>query len=192
MKNTLKMGIVAVLMVALIGGYYFYLSHRTTKPAEEDVEVTELDKVIGKQLENKYPPTPREVIKFYNRIIECAYGDSCSEEQLGQLVSQARKLMDEELLAGNPEDEHKIKLLEDIAVYKDNKQKIIQTQVCNSDEVEFADIEDRKCAYVSASYFIKQGKGKFERTNENYLLRKDADGNWKILGYYLTGSEEEE
>ena len=173
MKNTLKMGIVAVLMVALIGGYYFYLSHRTTKPAEEDVEV-------------------REVIKFYNRIIECAYGDSCSEEQLGQLVSQARKLMDEELLAGNPEDEHKTKLLEDIAVYKDNKQKIIQTQVCNSDEVEFADIEDRKCAYVSASYFIKQGKGKFERTNENYLLRKDADGNWKILGYYLTGSEEEE
>lgn len=191
MNDTLKKGLIAVLMVALIGGYYYYLSHRPTKPAEESVEVTELDKVVEKQLDQKYPPTPREVIKFYNQIIECAYGDSYNEEQLGQLLSQARKLMDEELLAGNPEDGHKTRLLEDISSYKDKKQKIIQTQVCNSDEVEYVDVEDRKCAYVKASYFIKQGKGKFERTNEDYLLRKDADGNWKILGYHLAGSEEE-
>lgn len=191
MKNTLKMGTIAVIVIALIGGYYFYLSNRTRKTSEEDVQVTELDEVIAKQLDKKYPPTPREVIKFYNRIIECMYGESYSDAQLDQLVSQARKLMDEELLANNPENGHKTSLLEDISIYKKNKQKIIQTRVCNSDEVVFDDIDARKCAYVKASYFFKQGKGKFERTNQEYLLRKDEEGNWKILGYYLSEGEEE-
>lgn len=191
MKNALKMGTIAVIVVALIGGYYFYLSNRARKTTEEDVQVTELDEVIAKQLDKKYPPTPREVIKFYNRIIECMYGESYSDTQLDQLVSQARKLMDEELLANNPENGHKTSLLEDISTYKKNKQKIIQTRVCNSDEVVFDDIDQRKCAYVKASYFFKEGKGKFERTNQEYLLRKDEEGNWKILGYYLSEGEEE-
>ncbi len=191
MKNALKMGIVAIIMVALIGGYYFYLSNRPKKPTEDSVEVTKVDEVIAKQLDQKYPPTPREVIKFYNRIIECLYGGGYSDAQLDQMVDQARKLMDEELLAGNPQNDHKSKLLEEITTYKDSKQKIIQTRICDSDEVVYDEIENRECAYVKASYFMKQGKGKFERTNQEYLLRKDENGNWKILGYFLSGSEEE-
>ncbi len=192
MKRALKSIIVAVIMVALIGGYYYYLTHREVNTSEDHVEVTEFDKVLSKKLDTAYPPTPREVVKFYNRIIECAYGEKYDDKQLEQLMGQARTLLDEELLANNPIDTYKTNLLDEVTFYKDNKQKIIQTRVCNSDEVTFETINGKKCAYVTASYFIKDGKGKFVRANEKYLLRKDDNDQWKILAYRLINSKEVE
>ncbi len=187
----IKFVIIAVLMIALTGGYYYYLSHRDSKPAEEDVTITRLDEVLLKQLDNAYPPTPREVIKFYNQFVECAYGDTYDESQFNQLVDQARKMMDDELLEANPLDTYKSQLLSDIASYKDNKQRIIKTGVCASDEVIFREIDKKKCAYVKATYFMKKGSGDFFRTYQRYLLRKDEDDNWKILAFYLMDREEE-
>lgn len=192
MKKALKSIIIAFIMVALVGGYYYYLTNREVKTSEDNVEVTELDKVLSKKLDNAYPPTPREVVKFYNRIIECVYGDQYDDTQLEQLMGQARKLLDDELLENNPTDTYKANLLEEVTYYKENTQTIIQTRVCNSDEVEYETIDGKKCAYVKATYFVKDGKGKFERANESYLLRKDESGNWKILAYHLVSSNESE
>lgn len=185
-----KSVIIVVVMVALIGGYYYYLSHRDTKTADDDVNITQLDEVILKQLDNAYPPTPREVIKFYNRIIECAYSDQYDDAQFNQLVDQARKLMDAELLEANPLDNYKGQLQAEIASYKKSKKKIIKTGVCAADEVIFREIDKKKCAYVEATYFLKEGGGDFSRTYQRYLLRKDQDDNWKILAFYLTDGEE--
>lgn len=190
MKNYLKLGIVVVLAVALFGGYYFYLSHRDTKTPEDDVEITELDEILSKQLDSAYPPTPREVVKFYNRILECVFGTAYTDAQFDQIIGQARKLMDDELLEGNPLDTYKSQLQEEITAYKADSQQIIQTTVCDSDEVEKKEIDGKKCAYVQATYFLKSGQGKFEKTHQRYLLRQDAGGNWKILAYGLTNGEE--
>lgn len=190
MKNYLKLGLIVVIAVALIGGYYYYLSHRNAKAPEDSVEITELDEIISKQLDSDYPPTPREVVKFYNRIIECVYADGYDEEQFDQIIGQARKLMDDELLEENQLEDYKKQLQEEIQTYKNNSQQIIQTTVCDSDEVEKKEIDGRKCAYVKATYFLKSGKGQFEKTFERYLLRQDDKGNWKILAYYLINGEE--
>ena len=190
MKNYLKIGLIVVIAVALIGGYYYYLSHRNANAPEDNVEITELDEIISKQLDSDYPPTPREVVKFYNRILECVYGGGYDESQFDQIIGQARKLMDDELLEGNPLDTYKSQLQEEIETYKKNSQQIIQTTVCDSDEVEKKEIDGRKCAYVKATYFLKSGQGQFEKTFERYLLRQDDNGNWKILAYYLINGEE--
>lgn len=186
-----KHAVIVILMAALVGGYYYYLSHRNPKAAD-DVELTQLDEVLLKQLDNAYPPTPREVVRFYNKFIECAYGGEYDDTQFNGLVDQARKLMDEELLGINPLEDYKSKLQEEIASYKEDKKQIIKTSVCASDEVILKEIEGKECAYVQASYFLKEGNGKFSRTYQRYLLRKDPDENWKILTFYLAGGAEEE
>lgn len=163
MKKYIRMGITALISIALIVGFYYYMTHRQTKSAEDDVEITQLDQVLTKRLDTAYPPTPREVIKFYNRIIECAYGDEYTAEQFDQLASQARMLMDQELLDNNPQDTYKSQLEKEISSYKEDSRKILQTKVCNTDDVYFREIAGKKCAYVQATYFMKTGKSDFQR-----------------------------
>jgi hypothetical protein len=54
-------------------------------------------------------------------------------------------------------------------------------------------VEKDKIAYVTSSYFVREGSS-YERTYQEYVLRKDSDGNWKIMGFYQvegTSSEDE-
>lgn len=192
MKKNLKTVLGAVIVIALIVGCYYYMSHRKTTAAEDDVEITQLQEVLSKKLDSSYPPTPREVIKFYNRILECAYGGEYDEAQFDRLINQARKLMDEELLENNPQDTYKSQFQQEISSYKEKSQKILQTTVCDSDEVDYREVEGRKCAYVDAAYFMKAGKGDFYKTSQSYLLRKDQNGCWKILAYKLISSNDDE
>lgn len=190
LKKNMRLVITGLVMVGLIVGYYYYLANRDDKAPEDNVKVTELHEVLSKKLDISYPPTPREVIKFYNRILECAYNDEYDDAQFNQLAEQARKLMDDELLQNNPEDAYKMQFQKEIAAYKEDSRQIMQTAVCDSDEVESREIEGRKCAYVGASYFTKEGKEGFYRAYESYLLRQDKDGKWKILAYHLVDGEE--
>ena len=54
MKKYLKTGITALLAVALIVGFYYYMMHREAKTAEDDVEITQLHQVLSKQLDTAY------------------------------------------------------------------------------------------------------------------------------------------
>lgn len=191
MKKYIKTVIMAILVIAVIVGCYYQMTHRKTVAAEDTVEVTQLQKVISRQLDSSYPPTPREVIKFYNLIIECAYGDEYDTGQFEKLTTQARKLMDEELLENNPTDTYKSQLLQEIDSYKDDSRKILQTRVCNSDEVRYREVKGQKYAYVQAVYFMKQGSKEFLKTCQDYLLRQDQDKKWKIVACHLSQEEDE-
>ena len=191
MKKYIKTVIMAILVIAVIVGCYYQMTHRKTVAAEDTVEVTQLQKVISRQLDSSYQPTPREVIKFYNLIIECAYGDEYDTGQFEKLTTQARKLMDEELLENNPTDTYKSQLLQEIASYKDDSRKILQTRVCNSDEVRYREVKGQKYAYVQAVYFMKQGSKEFLKTCQDYLLRQDQDKKWKIVACHLSQEEDE-
>lgn len=191
MKKYLKMGISVMLVVALIVGCYYYMTHRKTAAAEDDVKITQLQQVLSKRLDSAYPPTPREVIKFYNRIIECVYSSEYDTDQFDQLAAQARELMDEELLESNAKDTYKSQLQQEVASYKEDSVQILRTRVCSSDDVRYREIEGRKCAYVKATYFMKQGKGNFSTIYQDYLLRQDQDRKWKILAYHLAEADEE-
>ena len=60
----------------------------------------------------------------------------------------------------------------------------MQANVCGSNEVEYVDVTGGSGAFVEVSYFMKgDSNPQFTRTYQRFLLRKDADGNWKILGF---------
>ena len=181
MKKTHIIVIAIICITLIVGGYVFWMK-QNEKPSG-DIELTTVQKLITKDLEKSYPATPREVVKIYNEIITCFYKENYTEAELEALGDQARRLMDVELLENNPRDKYFAKLKSEIADYKADERIIISYNLCSSNEVQFVTVDDRECAYVKTSYFIKDKTG-HSRTYQMYVVRKDDDGNWKILVFY--------
>ena len=189
-KNGQKI-IFAVVCVVIIVGLFWYTTAKKGNSAENNDDLTEVEKVITKNLEKNYPETPREVVKFYNRIITCFYDEEYTDDELYELGDQARLLMDDELLENNSRDDYFKSLKADIEDYHDKSKKIESSSVCSSDEVKYQKIDGDDCAYVTASYFVNENKS-YTRTNQTYVLRKDKDGKWKILVFYQTEGDTED
>lgn len=188
MKRNITRIAVAVILIGVVVGGYYYLANQRRASVEDAVELTEVQQVITKNLDTNYPATPREVVKFYNRIISCFYNESFTEDELQDLGDQARELFDEELLENNPRDEYFAALKADIENYHDASRTVVSTNVCDSNDVKFQTVDGDECAYVTASYFINEDK-EYSRTYQMYVLRKDEDGNWKILVFYQIEGE---
>lgn len=190
MKNV-KIVIIGIACICLICvGFFFFSKEKTT--TEKDL--TEVEKLIVRDLEENYPKTPREVVKFYNRIISCYYGEEVTDEQLEKLVDQMLLLLDEDLLLVNPRDEYYDSVVSDIEQYEKANKRVVSTDVCDSNEVKYIDdvkdgaSEVDKLAYVNTSYFINTN-GEFAYSYQQFVLRKDDDGRWKILTFYEVEGE---
>ena len=104
-SGVIKAVITILIILLIVGAYYFFTTQRRTS-VEDTVELTEIQKLITKNLDANYPATPREVVKYYNRILECFYDDTYTDDELESLADQARKLLDDELLENNPRDQY--------------------------------------------------------------------------------------
>lgn len=180
MKKNIKGLIIVAVCAALCIGYFFYLNHRE---GEKDKLPTEIEEVVSKNLEASYPSTPREVIKFYNRILSCIYNGESSEQEIEALSQQARVLYDEELLAETPVETQIKNLQEELREYAKDDKRIISVTISTSQDVERRQVNGEECAYVESSYYIK-GNETAGRVEQIYILRKDGQGQWKILGFY--------
>jgi hypothetical protein len=76
-----------------------------------------------------------------------------------------------------------VSLKADIADYAKRSRYIVSTKVSESDQVGYVQDGDDSLAYVLASYFVRE-KNAFSWTYQQYVLRQDGDGNWKILTFY--------
>ena len=134
-----KKGIVILIFLAcLIVGYYAYLSNRNNAKQEdaESAILTDVEKTLSRDLGTNYPPTPREVIKYFSDITKCFYNEEYSEEKLVELADKIRLLYDEELVANQTEAEYIKQLKEDIEEFKENKRTIYSYAPSSSIDVE--------------------------------------------------------
>lgn len=183
MKKKARVTVLSVICIAAVLGGYLYLTLHRRASVEDAVELTEVQEIITKNLDQKYPATPREVVKLYNRIITCYYDEEYTQDELYDLGDQARKLFDAELLDNNPRDQYFEDLKNEIKDYKERSRTIVSSSVSKSNDVKYETVDGDECAYVTASYFIEEKKN-YSRTYQMYVLRKDEDGNWKILVFY--------
>lgn len=186
MKNAVRVIIIGIMAAALIVSYYFYLTRHTGSRTEETKEVVsdEMTKVTTRDFVKDYPATPREVIKWYNRIIALYYSPTTTEEQLVALTSQAKTLMDDELLERNPSDVYDASVRLDINDFNAHDRTIVTTDVCDTNDVIYKRVDGDDLAYVIGYYFIKEGSN-YTSSYQKYVLRKDDAGNYKILGFEL-------
>ncbi len=180
-KTTTRTTIIVVLLVLAVVGYYAYLSNRSRESREEEV-VTAVQATLSRDLSKDYPPTPKEVIKYYNDILRCLYNEESSEEEVVALGDKARELYDADLLAINEREAYQLKLQAEVDLYRKQKRRITSFNVSASTSVEFFEADGFEFAKIMCGYNVLQD-GKNFPTSQMYLLRKDENKRWKIYGW---------
>ena len=186
MRNVIRIGIFTIICACLVVGYYFYLSRRS-RPAEEAAvsELTEAQKVIGRDLVLNYPQTPRETIKFYNRILTLYYAPDTTDDEIEALCDQAMMLFDADLVQQNPREVYVSNVKNDIRTFHARNKRMVNTDVCDTSDVTYRKLNGNDMAYVIAYYFISEGSD-YQRTYQRYALRRDDIGNYRIIAFELT------
>ena len=184
--------IFSVLLVAGILGMFIYLNNKPkSQTLDAEVVISNVDNVVLRNLEINYPPTPKEVLKYYSEITTCFYQADLKEEDLVKLAQTARKLYDEELCAGISEEEYLESLREDILEFNSMGIVVSGYTVSSSTDVEEFEMDGRKYARLYATYRLRQGT-EYIYSNEVFVMRKDEEGHWKILGWELLEEDEVE
>lgn len=182
-----KTVIIVVVLAAVILAYYYYLGHRTKRQeVEEAVVATVVQSVLMRDLEHNYPPTPKEVVKYYAEITECFYNETYSDEELVQLANKIQMLYDAELVANKTQEQYLEDLRNDIAEMKGKQLVIASYEVSASTDVEEFTQDGYSCARLYCTFYLRQpGNGSRVPSLERFILRKDEDGHWKIFGWEL-------
>lgn len=182
--GAIKASILIVVMMALIIGYYYYLSNRNKEKQEDVKKLTAAQELIARDLTRNYPPTVREVVRFYSEITKCFYNEEYDSDELELLAAQARLLYDDELNANNEWGAYMIELKEDIGYFEENSIRITSYSVPASTDVDYFEDSGYEFARFYCTYYLTSGSSK-QTVEEVYLLRKDEAGHWRIYGWDL-------
>lgn len=178
-NKTLIVVIGTIVLIAL----YFFFTNRDNKKVEQVALTEQVQKVISTDFEMDYPSTPREVIIQLNEIFDCYYKNDLDDKTLEKVMAQERILFDQELLEANSFDTQLEGLKEEILDYQKSKRKMVGSSVAKSSTVKYWSDAGRDYAGIIASYTSKDNE--VTKTYERYILRKDDQGKWRILGWEL-------
>lgn len=195
MRNRIKFLITITLLCVLAVMLYYHFSNKNNdnsnnnKPVDETV-ISEVDKIISKDIETNYPLTAREVLTLFTRIQKCYYNEEIPSDKLVSLIYKTTEIFDDELNANNPFDEYYAEVQDEIRVYKENERTISRIIIDKSSDIVYSTIDGIKYASINCIYYVKTNKGT-TKTVETYVLRKDEEEHWKILGWKLYEKPEE-
>ena len=187
--SVLKKVLIGLVMLALIVGFYFAISSRNNgrSGAEEEAQLKSGEELLRKNLEQDYPLTPTAVVSYYSDLLLAYYNDDCSDSMREDLMNQSRLLYDDELLENNSEASQLRALQADVADYEKNKRQIINFTVCDTGDIKYGKLDGAEVALAAVSYRVREKKDLGD-VEEEFFLRKDEEGRWKILGWQLRSS----
>ena len=168
-----------VLSVVLIGGYW-YIDRNAEKTAIKNQ--TEVELLLSKDLDNFYPSTPRSVVLFFGRIMQCIYTQNITEAELRGLVELQQKLFDDELLEINPIDTFYKSAYIEWQTFKENKTVFEGYQADRASNVQTWKKDGTEYASLTMYYSLR-GDGGVSADYNEFILRKDEQNKWKILGW---------
>lgn len=191
-KRIVKTAIVGVVVLAMIVGYYFYLSGKNSKTAaDEIIDTSQTQDVLARDLDKSYPATPKEVMRYYNEIQECYYNEENDKDTIKSLMLKSRELFDEDLLEKNDPEEELENLMKEVEEFQKEDREIFDWSTDSADDVEYNTMEGREWASIR-SYYTLRTKGAYSKTTQIFLMRKSEDGKWKIYGWDLDKTKTEE
>lgn len=184
-KNYIAFIIVGIIVIS----GYFLISKVSNSSKNTVADQTEAELLIHKDLKTSYPATPREVVKLFSRYSKCLYSGEVNDKEIEQLANQVRLMYDKDLLDNNPMDEYLYDLKLDIAEYASYDRKITSYRVDSSNNAISWTENDMEYTRMIVSYTTKEGST-YYKTFEEFLLRKDENSEWKIVGFRETGTDE--
>ncbi len=187
-KTIRTVGIIGLLIVlALV--YYNYLNNKANNRFDK-TQPTEVEKLKKYNFEDEYPKTVRDVVKLHCRYLKCLYNGGLDDKEIETLNSQMRNLYDKELLSNNKENVQLQSLKNEIASYRDENMSITSYTMSAANDIEYYTIEDVEYAKIDVTVNIKV-KTTGEKTYEEYILAKDSNDRWKILGWRVVEARDE-
>lgn len=172
---------IAILIV------YFVLNQKADDDifSKKENVSTEVQNILAKDIERNYPATVREIVRLYSRISKCYYNETISASEFQQLVTMQRLLFDEEFLDNNPLESFVNNLSSEIEEMRKTKSTMISYRVQKQSSVVSWESGENKFSSIVASYTLKEDS-EYKKTYEEFLLREDESGRWKIVGWRLT------
>ncbi len=206
MKRNIKWVLTITLLIIVVVLVYYKAINNTTSSAASSDEMSDMDNLlnkdyatdfpdtvedamekintdkIDKEMEENYPLTVCQVVQLFTRIQKCYYNEKCSETELIKLAYMATILFDEELVENNPFDVYISDLQEEIKLYNKANKIISRVILGKSSDVTYSTVEGEKYASVECVYYV-QDDTTTAKNITTYILRKNEDGKWKILGW---------
>lgn len=176
--------IVAIILVLV----YVNQSQQANKLKETSLEKkSEVEKMLELDIDNEYPETSREVAKLHGDMTRLLYS-GVEDEEIKKLAIKIRELYDVEFISNNPEDQYLSNLYSDIALWLQVDRRIENNFVVNEEQEEINVIDGKEYATAFISFTITEK----EKTSElrRYLMRKDENDKWRILGWeYMSDTQ---
>lgn len=175
--------VTVVLMIVIVGvvGLFAYLSGRD-RDEKDEATLSSVERVLYRDLDNNYPATVKEVVKYYSEIVRLFYAEDTTEEEVEQLGMKARELFDSELLENNETQFYLMSLKADVKDFNENRRFITNVVVASSVNVDTFQEDGYEFARISCGYNITE-RGVTKQTIIVYLLRRDENRRWKIYGW---------
>lgn len=177
--------LIFIIIALVIIGVFYYCSRKEVDNNEEIAAEDEVSIIVNRDLTLNYPSTPKSVVTFYSEIIKTIYKTDHTDEQLQALAGQARGLFDDELLQHNEYSAYMDRLRAEVKAYKDSGRFISGYQIEDGYNIEYIKSEGKEYAKVNVKYYVREGKNVIN-TYEEYTLRKDEEGKWRILYWELS------
>ncbi len=178
----------AVLLMVIAGlSYYTYLNNKATTE-KESAKMSETQQLLEYNFVDAYPKTVRETVKLHCKYLKNAYNEAFTEDELFTVNKQIRQMFDDELLEYNPQEQQLQGLKDEIARYKENKQKFIGYKVAESSQIKYNTRNDKEYAKIRVTITLQVGTTN-QTADEEYILRKDEEGRWKILGWQAENNQ---
>ena len=158
MKRTssTRITIIILLVIVTVVGYYAYLSNKT-RESQREASMTFVQEVLSRDLQLDYPPTPKEVVKYYSDIMKCFYNEDCTEEEIEQLGMKARDLYDRELAEHNETETYLNNLKSEIEIFKAKKRRINHVSIASSTNVDEYMVDGFQFARLRCTYSMLEG-----------------------------------
>lgn len=186
MKKRIATVVVFLVIGAAVVGLYYYFLNRESNDEEGLYEKkTAVEELIDMDLDVYYPATVKTVMETYCEFLLAFYNEDYTEDEYAKLIKQYRKLMDDELLTKNPEEQQMVTLKADIDSYEDEDKVLFSYRFLEDKEIKETVKDDKTYATVDMSFGMKVGGSTVETAEENFILRKDSNNKWKILGWKL-------
>lgn len=169
--------IVAVVLVML----FLNNTQQANRQKETSLEkLSEVERLLGLDLDTDYPAEPRDVAKLHGDMTRLLYS-GIDDDEVKRLATKVRELYDEEFLSANPEEQYLRNLYSDIALWLQLDRKIDNNFVISKDLEEIKEQGGKEYATAFISFTITEKEKRSE--HRRYIMRKDEDGKWKILGW---------
>lgn len=182
--------ILVFILVIVCLAVYVVISNRTKQTTSGD-DASEVEKLLSYDFAEDYPKTVKETVRLHCRYMKCAYNNEFSEDELDKMNQQVRNLYDQELLDYNEESAQLDALKQDIQYYTDNKQKIVSYSFGEDSQIEYNTQDQVDYAKIKVKVMMRVDSAPGE-AEEEFILRKNDEGQWKILGWQAVKESSED